>query len=394
MSVSDPFALEYHPESYRRVIAGEEVILHCHHYNSRLQRTLEGAEGVNGKGIIRDSASHVFERQVNTAASSSDPAERLTTAARLYGHLGFGKVDFSELDQGKVSSTSAHFVEGWHAGFKGKAECVCTFTEGFLQGAIQAATGRSVQVRETQCMMGGHTHCSFEVEDSKRSTPQFPKFTLSFSQEPRSGFQGSDSVDEATIIGALVAMPIHGDPDGPGLIPAFGVYLANMPADFYNLACHTFVQRMTAQGKLQTARELLIADAESCAMNTFRGIMNSPEWEGLVGPMIKQRSDKLFGLIAVSNALGWGNWHVAEHTPSESLELVSLNGYEALGYRELFREGAGAPMCFMLAGVSAGIMELLYSYGSIEERFGTFLGDEEDCICTGNTHCSFLVEAA
>ncbi len=39
----DPFALEYDQESYRRVIAGEEVILHCHHYNSRLQRTLEGA---------------------------------------------------------------------------------------------------------------------------------------------------------------------------------------------------------------------------------------------------------------------------------------------------------------------------------------------------------------
>jgi hypothetical protein len=243
-------------------------------------------------------------------------------------------------------------------------------------------------------MMAGHDCCSFDVQASEQSAPEFPRFAFSFAQEPDAGFEQSETVDEATIINALVSMPIHGDPDEAGLIPAFGVYLANMPADFYNLVCHTFVQRMSAQGKLQTARELLIADAESCAMNTFRGIMNSPEWEGLIAPMVKQRSDKLFGLSAVSNALGWGNWHVAEHTPGESLELVSLNGYEALGYRELFGEGAGEPMCFMLAGVSAGIMELLYSYGSVEERFGTFLGDEQECICTGNTHCSFIVEAA
>ena len=154
------------------------------------------------------------------------------------------------------------------------------------------------------------------------------------------------------IIGALVEMPITGGADG--LIPAFGVYLASMPADFYNRVCISFVAEMRRVGRGTTAERLLVADAENCGMNTFRGIMSSAEWDGLVAPMLKERDDSLFAVIAISNALGWGNWHITALDPGESMAIESLNGYEAIGVRETIG-AAVAPQCYMLTGVAAGV---------------------------------------
>jgi hypothetical protein len=118
--------------------------------------------------------------------------------------------------------------------------------------------------------------------------------------------------------------------------------------------------------------------------------MSSPEWDGLVGPMLTDTPDKLYGIVAVSNALGWGNWYVTSHDPGEALRIESVNGYEALGYREL-RGGAPDPQCFMLRGVAAGIMGLVYGTGTIAERFGTYVSSESDCICCERPTCSFEV---
>jgi hypothetical protein len=109
--------------------------------------------------------------------------------------------------------------------------------------------------------------------------------------------------------------------------------------------------------------------------------------------MVKNRPDSLFGIMAVSNALGWGNWHVQAHVEGQTLSLVSLNGYEALGFREL-RGTTAESQCLMLTGVSAGIMELIYGTGSVEERFGTFLSSEGSCIAQGHDRCELHVEPA
>ena len=123
-----------------------------------------------------------------------------------------------------------------------------------------------------------------------------------------------------------------------------------------------FVEEMERVNLGRVARVQLMNDAESCAMNTFRGIMASAEWDALVAPMVRQRGDALFGILAVSNALGWGNWRAVAHEPEESLVLATVNGYEAAGYGEL-RGQASQPQCLMLTGVAAGLMELLYGMG-------------------------------
>ena len=65
MSVyAERFALSYEAETYRRLIAGQDVIIHCHHYNTRIQRTIEDSPQVDGAEIIRSSAEAVFAEQI------------------------------------------------------------------------------------------------------------------------------------------------------------------------------------------------------------------------------------------------------------------------------------------------------------------------------------------
>ena len=52
---------------------------------------------------------------------------------------------------------------------------------------------------------------------------------------------------------------------------------------------------------------------------------------------------------------------------------------------------AEAPRCAMLTGVAAGVMELVYGEGTIEERYGTFAAEERRCVACGEGSCNFAV---
>jgi predicted hydrocarbon binding protein len=386
---ADRLRMRYDAAAYRRIIAGQEVILHCHHYNSRLQNTIESASQIDGKKIISRAAEAVFAAQLRDALRPGDDDEtKWKVAQSLYAHLGYG---WFEVHGDKVTARSSHFVEGWNTGFPERKTPVCTFTEGYLQGAFAVTAGKPVWVKERECMASGAQACTFEV-DRDRSEPLATHDTKPVPFTPKAIPElPASSVDSRKIIDALVAMPIHGNTEG--LIPAFGVYLASTPADFYNRICIDFVDEMTKVGQGRNARKLLVFDAETCGMNTFRGIMTSPEWDGLVAPMLQNEDDELFGIVAVSNALGWGNWHVTAHRSGITARIESFNGYEALGYRE-YRGTSSGPQCLMLTGVAAGIMELVYSKGSIQDRFGTFASAEHECISAEHASCVFQVEKA
>ena len=377
--------------TYRRVIAGTDVIIHCHHYNSRIQRTVEGAVGIDGKALLVATAERVFSKYVrDTFVDGDSLAIRWAMAEQLYAHLGYGRIDLSRVAEGEIVAPSSHFVEGWSVGLGRRSEPVCSFTEGYIQGAIFAVTGELTDVQEVECMASGGSCCRFAIKRGRsRPIEAIEQRPVDFTPASQEGYLHSASVDEEAIIDAVVSMPLYGEENG--LIPVFGVYLANTPALFYNLLSLGFIEAMAAKGRERAARRLLQEDAETCGMNTFRGIMCSTEWESLIAPMIREPADNLHALIAVSNALGWGNWHIRQHTPGLSLQLESLNGYEALGFKEL-RGPAERPQCSMLTGVAAGLMELIYGQGTLDERFGSYVADESVCICCGASRCSFAVE--
>jgi len=47
--LGERFALQYLEAENRRVICGKNIVLHCHHYNSRLQHAMENAANVDGR---------------------------------------------------------------------------------------------------------------------------------------------------------------------------------------------------------------------------------------------------------------------------------------------------------------------------------------------------------
>ncbi len=385
------FALDYVRDRHRRLIAGEEVIVHCHHYNSRIQRTVEGAAGIDGKAIFRTAARTAFLRQITAGfRDGDDETARWAVAEELFAELGYGSLDLADPASDTVHQSAGHFVEGWGVAFADQSKPVCTLAEGFIEAAFMAVRGESVEVRETHCMHCGASQCSFSIRRGVEAwtAPSRPARRESVSTSADAELADSN-IDDNAIIQAVVGLPIRGGDDG--LIPAFGVYLANTPADFYNQVAIEFVEAMSESGQRETACRLLSEAGESCAMNTFRGIMDSAEWEALVAPMLQEPADTLFALVALSNAFGWGNWRITEHEPGETLEIVSFNGYEALGFLES-RGQATQAQCWMLQGVSAGMMALVYGEGSFSERFGTYLTEEHDCIAKGNTMCAFAVE--
>ena len=108
-------ALHYDAPSYRRVIAGKDVIIHCHHYNSRIQRTVEGAADIDGRGLIHGAAETVFDDHVGRALrEGDDAATRLAMVEELYAHLGFGRVDLGRLADGEVTASASHFASVGH----------------------------------------------------------------------------------------------------------------------------------------------------------------------------------------------------------------------------------------------------------------------------------------
>lgn len=395
-SFADRFALQFDPNGFRRNVSGQDVIIHCHHYNSRIQHSIESATVIDGKSIIISAAEAAFGKQIRTALRDEPRETQFAVAAALYAHLGYGQLDFSRVEEGIITAPSSHFVAGWQAGFPAHKEPVCSLTQGYLQAAVAAVTGDVVHVHEEECAVAGAKECRFRI-DPKRST-ELASLAAAPSVIPLPSadeqYVRSESVDEQVILDALVAMPIHGNDEG--LIPAFNVYLANTPADFYNLACIGFIEAMRKVGLEDVARDRLVRDAEYCGINTFRGIMSSPEWDALVGPMLQEPGDELFGLIAVSNALGWGNWHVAEYEYDESVTLVSGNGYEASGQLRL-RGAAPRPACMMLTGVAAGVMALVHGEGTAADRIGQFASDETHCRACSDSdehRCSFTARDA
>lgn len=389
-SLQDRFALAYDPDSYRRVIAGKDVTIHCHHYNSRMQRTVESSDCVDGPSIIRSCAETVFTEQIADVLRAGDTSRvRAAAAEQLYSHLGFGTLDLSQIESGVVTASASHFVEGWLAGFGPREQPACTFTEGYIQGAVFVLTGCLVHVRERKCMAKGDPACVFHL-DFNREQPSAPNTKAAIRLQPQreQKFAHSPNIDEQKIVDALVAMPLHGNAEG--LIPAFGVYLANMPADYYNLVCIRFVEAMYKARRGRAAKRMLVSDGEICAMNTFRGMMASAEWESWVAPMIQASTDNMYALVAISNGLGWGGWHILEDRGEQGITYVSSNGYEAHGYRE-YRGVADEPKCLMLTGVAAGLMALMYSKGTIEERLGSYFSQEETCICQDDSVCTFSV---
>lgn len=200
------------------------------------------------------------------------------------------------------------------------------------------------------------------------------------------------AIDRNRIIGALSRLEIEGNEQG--LIPAFGVFVNQLPAQFWNAFANRLVAQMSEELR-EAAEYLLVNAAFECGYHTGYGILNSEEWRSVIAPMIeRQPEDTLHGAFAVLGAWGWAKAEIVELSPGERMLVRAYDYYEAdaADYGALDR-----PCAYMLRGIAAAFMQL--AYGGPYPADGSTPARQFECVQLRGLECGdeygeFLVTRA
>lgn len=193
------------------------------------------------------------------------------------------------------------------------------------------------------------------------------------------------AIDRQQIIQEMAQVRVSSNNEG--LIPAMGVYIQQLPADFWNSFSADMVKSASG-ARLKVVESLLYHAAHECGYHTGHGIITSAEWNRIVGPMIeKVPEDVLYGAYAVFSAWGWGHVDIVELIPNEKMVLKAIHYYEAIGAQEA---GIKRPFAYMISGVSAGFMDLAYG-GPYPNGLGSFTCEQTKGIEVGDAYGEFVV---
>jgi len=197
------------------------------------------------------------------------------------------------------------------------------------------------------------------------------------------------AIDRKQIINAISKIKVM--PNAEGLIPAFGVFVNQMPVSFWN----SFAERLSRRvgvDLLEAAEVLLVNAAHECGYHTGFGIINSEEWKAVVAPMIeKQPEDTLHGAFAILTAWGWAKCEIIQLVPNERMVVRAYDYYEA----DSVAFGASSKhSAYMIRGISAAFMDL--AYGGPYDPTGntglrTFQGTQTKGIECGDEYGEFVI---
>jgi len=349
----------------RLVVGGEPMVLHCHHYNCFLQRSIQDAEYIDSAPILVGGAAEVaFAQLTDLLSRTADVAARKATVEALYRACGLGLIDLGALTErgGDVRTRSTHYSIGWKEKFGRSRTPVDFFSTGFLAGALAAIYGlplADVQARQTACLSTGATEDVFVLSRGPANFRIFAQRQSPVLNPVADDAEPATSVDRQAITRAVAAMPLPVNAEG--LIAIFGLYLTRLYGNYYNRISFAFEREMTeAAGRqgVEVAADLFIEAGHICAFNTLGGIMTSPEWDALVLPMLKTREDWFHGIFAWWNACGYGLAKVIEVSATGATIRI-YNDYESVGYRRMYGT-ADHGISYLVTGGLAGVMNLIY----------------------------------
>lgn len=174
-----------------------------------------------------------------------------------------------------------------------------------------------------------------------------------------------------------------------GIISLFGVYLSMISVQYYNRISFSFEKK--AENR-KYAQKLLVEAGQECGYTTFQGIRNSWEWNEVVKPMIETVEDQIHCFVSIAIAFGWGNLVVQEVVPEKKLVIRANDSYEAKGYLDAYGK-ADAGKCYMLRGVTAALMDLVYG-DSYPDGCFQYAAVETQCQAKGAPYCEFIARKA
>jgi len=192
------------------------------------------------------------------------------------------------------------------------------------------------------------------------------------------------AIDRKKAIESFSKIKVKGNEEG--LIPGFGVMIQFLPANFWN----TFAEKLlkVAGDKYAEVEAGLLRAASECGYHTGWGIINSEEFQAIIGPMIeKAPEDVLHGAYAVFTAFGWANSEIVELVPGQKMVVRAHDYYESeLKDTFLLKKNCA----YMVRGVSGAFMDLAYG-PAYPNGNGTFECAQTKGIETGDEYGEFVV---
>jgi hypothetical protein len=336
----------YLPEQDLMFLAGQPAVYHCHHFNLFLDQTIDDALGPHEGRILKMRAAREFAYRLLTSVcrelGAETPPERLQIAIELFRQMGHGRLELdASADGGSARGSYLHYGYAWLEKY-GQAvrrrDPADAFGSGYAAASIEVAFGLpngSIDADEHSCVALRAPHCELSLTPSGRA------------EEPRPGVGQIESNGLGAAPYGLfedIIQPIAAglrdftsgvQGDARGLVQAFGVFVTMHLAGYYNRISFdavALVQRQ-AQHSVGVLEDLLRESGHVCVFNTFGGILLSPEWEGLVGPLSDDPGKIVAFCMAIGRALGFGRWTVADFEPKRRFVLRTPSSYESVYYR-------------------------------------------------------------
>ena len=187
---------------------------------------------------------------------------------------------------------------------------------------------------------------------------------------------------QAVMEGSRIGMPKGSSPLSASIFPSFlSIIITNSP---FNLKR----SGETAQKKRRPGS--WSRRPRNAVTPPFKGFEIPGNGKQVVQPMIEKREDQLYGFTAMAEAFGWGDLKVMDIQADERLVIRVSDSYEAMGYLKRYGK-ADSGKCYMLQGVAAAFMDLLYGEDYPEGCF-TFVTDETLCRAKGDLFCEFVAK--
>jgi hypothetical protein len=354
-------------------LAGQPAVYHCHHFNLFLDQTIDDALGPELGGRLRTRAAREFSHHLLQAVCAKQgaelPPERLQVALELFRLMGHGRLHLDASPSGGAArGTHLHYGFAWHEKYGQKVrrlDPADAFGSGYAAAAIEVAFGLrlgAMNAHEQSCVAMRAPACDITLDATQ---------TL---EEPRP-FIGEAEAEAATgpaenglfedIIGPIsnglkeFTAGVAGDERG--LVQAFGVFVTMHLAGYYNRISFDALEAVRAQSPHSEGvlADLLRESGHVCVFNTFGGILLSPEWEGLVGPLVDDPGQILAFCMAMGRALGFGRWIVADFQPERRFVLRTPCSYESTYYRTRFGI-AERPVEYFLQGAALAMAQLAH----------------------------------
>jgi hypothetical protein len=361
----------YLPQHDLMAFAGAPAVYHCHHFNLFLDQTIDDALGPEGATLrfvaARESARSFLESLCGTTRALT-PVERLECAAEAFAAMGHGRLHFTaDASGGEVVGEFLHYGYTWSQKYGHKVRRrspADAFAAGFAAAAVEHAFNlprESMQAEEVECLATRAPRCRFVLKPGPaRVTDHPPVREADVAAHVRPPFDGLDDARVAHIAAGLRDFTAGVRGDQNGVVSAFGVFVTMHLAGYYNRISYDALRRLEAHApqSVPVFEDLLAESGHVCVFNTFGGILQSPEWEGLVGPLTTTTPrDLVTGCLAIGRALGFGRWALTEFEPGRRLVVRAPGTYESAWY--LTHEGTAVrPNEYFFRGAVLAIARL------------------------------------